>query len=97
MENLRIMNNVQLIEKVAETLNLSKANAGRVVSTVFDTIQNGMTNDGEVKVSGFGTFIVRDRKARTARNPKTGETVTVDAKKAPAFKPAKPLKEVVNG
>jgi DNA-binding protein HU-beta len=89
------MNKAELIEKIAGDMETTKAAAGRMLECVFDNIEKGMATDGEVKVSGFGTFLKREKKARVARNPKTGGTVNVPAKSAPAFKAASALKEAI--
>jgi len=81
------MNKVELVKKDSEA----------VVSAVFETIGEALTSGEEVNVAGFGRFVVKETKERTARNPKTGEAVTVPASKKPAFKPAKALKESVKG
>jgi len=88
------MNKADLIEKVAKDTGLSKRAAGDAVSSVFENISKGMKK-GPVTLVGFGTFLVRKRKARAGRNPQTGETIQIKAKKAPAFKPGKELKNRV--
>lgn len=91
------MNKSELIEAVAEKTDLTKADAGRAVDAVFGAVQDELVKGGQVSLTGFGTFQVKERAARTARNPQTGGTVQVDAKKAPSFKPGKGLKDAVNG
>jgi DNA-binding protein HU-beta len=91
------MNKVELVKKVAENLGIQKKDSEAVVSAVFETIGEALTSGEEVNVAGFGRFVVKETKERTARNPKTGEAVTVPASKKPAFKPAKALKESVKG
>lgn len=73
----------------------TRAAAERIVDKVFDSIIDELKSGGEVSVAGFGIFSVKQRAARKARNPKTGETVNVPAKKALKFRPAKALKEAV--
>lgn len=90
------MNQASLIDAVAATLECTKKVAEKVVQTVVSEMKKGLADEGEVKLSGFGVFTVKERAARTARNPKTGETVDVPAKKAPAFKAAKALKDELN-
>ena len=90
------MNKQELIEIVAESADLSKAAAGRVVDTVFDTITETLSKGDQVTLVGFGTFLVRDRAARTGRNPQTGEPIEIAAAKNPAFKAGKALKDAVN-
>lgn len=90
------MNKTDLIDAVAEDTGLSKADAGRAVDAVFDSISGALKKGGKVSLVGFGTFLVRARAARQGRNPKTGETITIAAGKSPAFKAGKGLKDAVN-
>lgn len=94
------MNKSQLAEKVYEMhaksgVDVSKKHAEEVVDFVFDTITSALKNGEEVSISGFGTFLVKSRKARTARNPRTGEIVQVPAMNVPRFRAGKGLKEAV--
>ena len=94
------MNKSQLAEKIYEMhvqkgMDASKKHAEEVVDFVFDTITQALKKGDEVAISGFGTFVVKNRKARTARNPRTGETVQVAASKAPKFRAGKGLKDAV--
>lgn len=89
------MNKVALAEAINKELNTSKAEAERVVEALFDAIVSALKKGDEVSVAGFGKFSVKHRKAREARNPKTGETVKVPASKAVKFSVAKALKEAV--
>ncbi len=93
------MNKTELIDKLADTANLSKADAGRVVDALFD-VNNGIVagplkGGGKVQITGFGTFETRKRGARTGRNPRTGEKIQIAASTAPAFKPGKGLKDSI--
>ena len=90
------MNKTELVEAVAETADLSKADAGKAVDAVLDAITNALKDGEQVTLVGFGTFEVRDRAARTGRNPKTGEPIQIKASRAPAFKAGKALKDAVN-
>jgi DNA-binding protein HU-beta len=72
-----------------------KAQAARIVDSIFDAITAELTKGGEVAIAGFGTFRVAKRAARQGRNPKTGETITIKASIAPKFRAAKQLKEAV--
>ncbi|KKT74192.1 MAG: Histone family protein DNA-binding protein [Parcubacteria group bacterium GW2011_GWB1_44_7] len=74
---------------------MSKKHAEEVVDFVFDTIADTMKRGDEVSIAGFGTFVAKQRKARQARNPKTGATVNVPAMKVPKFKAGKGLKDAV--
>ena len=88
------MNKAQLIEKVAEKT-CTKKEAQMAVETLLEAIKNSLKNNESVTIAGFGTFKVKERKARTARNPKTGETIQVPAKKTIAFRPSKELKSIL--
>ena len=89
------MNKSELIDAVAESADISKAAAGRAVDAVLDSITTALRNDDQVTLVGFGTFSVRQREARTGRNPQTGETINIKAAKIPAFKAGKGLKDAV--
>ena len=90
------MNKAQLVDAVAEAADISKASAARAVEAMTQAISDGLKNGDTVSIAGFGNFSVRDRAARTARNPRTGETVNVAASRLPVFKAGKALKDAVN-
>ncbi|HEY5972974.1 MAG TPA: HU family DNA-binding protein [Pseudoxanthomonas sp.] len=90
------MNKTELIDAVAESADLSKADAGRAVDAVISSVTKALKRGDSVTVVGFGTFQVRERAARTGRNPKTGDTINIAASKNPAFKAGKALKDAVN-
>lgn len=90
------MNKSDLVDKVATETSSSKASAGAAVDAVIGSIVSGLQSGEKVQISGFGTFEVRHRAARTARNPQTGADVWVPARNAPAFKAGKALKDAVN-
>ena len=90
------MNKNELIDAVREAADISKKEAGLVVSAVFCEIEKALSVGDKVSLIGFGTFEVRERAARKARNPQTGELVDIPAAKAPAFKAGKTLKDAVN-
>jgi DNA-binding protein HU-beta len=90
------MNKNELIAAVAEAAGVSKKDADAVVKATFEQIANAMVAGEKVQLIGFGTFETRERGARTGKNPRTGETVTIAACKAPAFKAGKALKDAVN-
>lgn len=91
------MNKSELIDAIAAASDLSKAAAGRALDAMTDTITNALTEEDQVVLVGFGTFSVKDRAARTGRNPQTGEPIEIAAAKIPSFKPGKALKDAVNG
>lgn len=90
------MNKSELIDAVAEQADLSKAAAGRAVDAVFEVVANSLKDGEAVTLLGFGTFSVRERAARSGRNPRTGEMIQIGASTLPVFKPGKALKEAVN-
>ena len=90
------MTKAELIESVASKVDLPRAVAERAVNTMFDDIVDALKRGEKVNVSGFGTFSVSERKARTGRNPKTGESIEIAASKAAKFKAGKTLKDSLN-
>ncbi len=90
------MNKSELADAVAIAANLSKADGARAVDAFIDTITNTLSDGSNVALVGFGTFQVKDRSARTGRNPRTGETIQIKASKVPSFKAGKGLKDAVN-
>lgn len=89
------MNKTELISAVAEKAGLSKKDATAAVAAVFEEITGALAKGDKVQLIGFGNFEVRERAARTARNPRTGETLEIAASKVPAFKAGKALKDAV--
>ena len=90
------MNKGELIDKVADAADISKASAQRAVDAVIDAVSMALKDGDQVAIAGFGTFVVRTRAARSGRNPRTGETINIAAAKVPGFKPGKALKDAVN-
>ena len=90
------MNKRDLAYIVAYETGVSRALAEAGVDSVFKAIRAALQDGAKVRISGFGTFEVRDRKARVGRNPRTGETVPIPATRAPAFRAAQALKQAVN-
>ncbi len=90
------MNKADLVDSVAEASGLTKADAARAVDGVISSITGALRSGDTVALTGFGTFEVRSRAARTGRNPKTGEALQIAASKAPGFKAGKALKDAVN-
>ena len=90
------MNKDELISKVASESSLSKTDASKVVDSVFSNITNSLKGGVDVRLVGFGTFLVTNRAATTGRNPRTGESIQIPAKKVPKFRAGKSLKESVN-
>lgn len=90
------MNKSELTEAIASASDLSKADAERALNAFIDATTNALKRGQQVSLVGFGTFSVRDRSARTGRNPRTGEAIHIPAAKAPGFKAGKALKDAVN-
>ena len=90
------MNKSQLIDKIAAGADISKAAAGRALDSMIDAVTDALKKDDQVALVGFGTFSVRERSARTGRNPQTGETIQIAAAKVPSFTAGKALKDAVN-
>ena len=90
------MTKSELINQIAEKSELTKKDAEKAFSAVVSTITDALVSGEKVQIVGFGTFEVRDRKEKLSKNPQTGETITVPAKKAPAIKAGKALKDAVN-
>lgn len=89
------MNKTELVAAVAAKAGISKKDADAAVAAVFASVTDALANGDKVQLIGFGTFEVRERSAKTARNPRTGETMTVPATKVPAFKAGAALKAAV--
>ena len=90
------MNKSELIDAVANSASLTKADSARAVDAVIATVTEALKSGDQVTVVGFGTFLVRKREARTGRNPRTGEAIKIVASNVPAFKAGKALKDAVN-
>lgn len=91
------MNKSELIEKVAASADIPKAVAGRALDAVLESITTALKEGDSVVLVGFGSFAVKERAARTGRNPQTGEEIQISAAKVPGFKAGKALKDAVNG
>ncbi|MGA9341485.1 MAG: HU family DNA-binding protein [Rhodanobacteraceae bacterium] len=90
------MNKGDFITAVADTADMTKADADRAVEAVFKVIKKALKSGDSVSLVGFGTFSVRKRAARTGRNPRTGDTIKIKASKVPGFKAGKALKDALN-
>ena len=91
------MNKTELINAVAEKAELSRKDAEAAVTAMIDAITGALVEGEKVQLVGFGTFEVRERGARTGRDPRTNQEIQIPASKAPAFKAGKALKDTVNG
>lgn len=90
------MTKTDLIDRIAAESNLTKAAAERVLNSFLDVVTEGLAVEGKLTLTGFGTFVVEARKARTGRNPRTGEPLTIPASKTVKFRPGKLLKDDLN-
>ena len=89
------MNKSELIEKMADAADISKAAAARALDVMNDEVASTLKEGGTVSLIGFGTFLVKERAARMGRNPQTGASIEIKASKTPAFKAGKALKDAV--
>jgi integration host factor subunit beta len=90
------MTKADLVERVAKEAELTKKDAEQLVEIVFDSIISSLNAGEKIELRGFGSFRVRERNARKGRNPKTGASVNIPAKRVAYFKPGKELKELIN-
>jgi DNA-binding protein HU-beta len=90
------MNKSELVAKISEGADISKASAGRALDSLIASVTAELASGGDVALVGFGTYKVNDRAARTGRNPQTGAEIQISAAKVPAFKAGKALKDAVN-
>ena len=90
------MNKAELIDQMAASADISKASATRALDAMLDAVTDSLKQSEQVVLVGFGTFSVKERAARTGRNPQTGAPIQISAAKIPAFKPGKALKDSLN-
>lgn len=98
MSDTRTMTKADIIETVYEKVGgFSKKEAADVVESVFDAIKETLEKGEKIKISGFGNFLVREKKERVGRNPQTGDKITIRARRVLTFKPSQVLKNALNG
>ncbi|OOS23637.1 HU family DNA-binding protein [Moraxella pluranimalium] len=90
------MNKSELVDSIAQSAGLTKEQAAKAVNAFTESVQGALQRGDDVVLVGFGTFSVKERAARTGRNPKTGEALEIAASKVPSFKAGKGLKDAVN-
>lgn len=95
-KSAKVMGKQEMVEALASRMECSKKDAGDMISSFIDIITETLAKGDSVRLIPFGTFEVRQRKSRTGRNPQTGETIEIAARKVPAFKAGKALRETVN-
>jgi DNA-binding protein HU-beta len=96
IEGVHIVNKSDLIDTIAASADISKAAAGRALDALTGAVTTALKDGDQVALVGFGTFSVRERAARSGRNPQTGETIQISAAKVPSFKAGKALKDACN-
>ena len=90
------MTKADIVENVYEQVGFSKKESAEIVEMVFDTIKQTLEQGEKIKISGFGNFIVRDKKARIGRNPQTGQEIEISARRVLTFRPSQVLKSALN-
>lgn len=90
------MNKSELIDAIAASADIPKAQASRALDAVIDSVTSALKQNDQVVLVGFGTFSVKERTARSGRNPQTGQPIEIPAAKIPTFKPGKALKDACN-
>ena len=90
------MNKAEIINEISKKMELSKTDVEKVISCFFDTIKSSLKENENVKLIGFGTFSSNKRKAKSGRNPQTGETINIPARFYPKFKPGREFKDYLN-
>lgn len=90
------MNKTELVESIAASTGMTKTDVDKVVTSFVEVVTEALAKGDKVSLKGFGNFEVRERSARSGRNPRTGETMEIAASKAPAFKASSALKKAVN-
>jgi integration host factor subunit alpha len=92
------MTKADIVDRVCEQVGgFSKKEAADLVDQVFDTMKVVLENGEKIKISGFGNFVVREKKPRPGRNPQTGQEITIEARRVLTFKPSNVLKAAING
>ncbi len=91
------MTKADIVERVYQKIGFSKKEASELVELVFDTLKKTLCQGDKVKVSGFGNFVVREKKERVGRNPQTGDQIKISARRVLTFRPSQVLKAILNG
>ncbi|MBW1645830.1 MAG: integration host factor subunit alpha [Deltaproteobacteria bacterium] len=90
------MTKADIVETIYEKVGLSKRESARIVDMIFEIMKDKLENGENVKISGFGSFTIRDKKARRGRNPQTGEEIIISARRVLSFKPSNVLRKHIN-
>ena len=91
------MTKADLVDAIYEKIGFSKKEASDLVELVFDTLKDSLSSGEKIKISGFGNFIVREKRSRVGRNPQTGESIEISARRVLTFRPSQVLRSQVNG
>ncbi len=91
------MTKADIVEKVYQKIGFSKKEASELVEMVFASLKDKLCDGDKVKISGFGNFIVREKKERVGRNPQTGDQIKISARRVLTFRPSQVLKAILNG
>jgi integration host factor subunit alpha len=90
------MTKIDIIQDVYEKLGFSKKDSARIVESVFDIIKDSLTKGEKIKISGFGNFVVKEKKSRRGRNPQTGDEIAISARRVLTFKSSQVLRKALN-
>jgi len=90
------MTKIDIIQDVYEKLGFSKKDSARIVESVFDIIKDNLTSGEKIKISGFGNFIVKEKKSRRGRNPQTGDEIAISARRVLTFKSSQVFRKALN-
>ncbi len=90
------MTNIDIIQDVYEKLGFSKKDSARIVESVFDIIKDNLTSGEKIKISGFGNFVVKEKKSRRGRNPQTGDEIAISARRVLTFKSSQVFRKALN-
>ena len=97
MRDIRLVTKADIVDKVCDRVGgFSKKEAADLVDNVFDVMKDVLERGEKIKISGFGNFVVRDKKPRPGRNPQTGQEITIEARRVLTFKPSNVLKAALN-
>ncbi len=90
------MTKADIIEQIYEKVGFSKKESAEIVEMIFDIMKETLEKGGKIKISGFGNFVVREKRSRVGRNPQTGEEIEISARKVLTFRPSQVLKSALN-
>ena len=94
---MKTVTKAEIVDVLHDRIGFSKKEAAELVEMVFDTMKETLSKGEKIKISGFGNFLIRDKRARRGRNPQTGESIEISARRVLTFKPSQVLRTDVNG